>query len=687
MSNDSALAARLHQSLRRSGFDLEHAKRPEEVLPLIYRSPYQLILVDVGSLPGTLTRYLERLHAAGPACGLVVLGKEVNLQLSGYPELQAAVMSVLPPACDDEELLLVVRRSLRLQHERGSALPSIHKLQVLLIEDDAQEADALSEYLWHEQGVDYEIQQVARLSRGLELLHDQTFQVVVVDLALPDASGLDAVTRIHCAAPNAALIAISAVSDPLLARHALQAGAQDFLVKGQFSSEALRQATRFARERKRTAHRYAYRSQFDQLTGLITRTSFRGHLRRGLLRAQRKGSSVAVLLLDIDKFGAVNEAYGHGVGDSLLREVSRRLQAVIREYDTAARLRSDKFAVLLEDLQDPCEPELVAQRVLQQFESPFQIGDHALELSASMGLAAYPVAEESADGLLRAADRALCEAKRESAVSIRVYQNEQTQTLHPREQLQSELTVALERGEFTLFYQPQVDLKTRRVTGVEALLRWQKSDGSLLAPAEFIPLLEEMGLFGEVGWWVMHHACQQLKMWRDTEAPELRMAVNLSASQFAEGGLVDAVEQALRKSDLPPQALDIEIQENVLVQDAEKTMQSLSKLKSLGVRLSIDDFGSASTSHQLLQRFSVDAIKVDSSLVRNLSQDEQGKTAVAAAVSLGHRLGLDVVAEGVETQEQLAFLSEDGCDAVQGFLTGIPAAEWCPSRVWDFTAH
>ncbi|MCE9579401.1 MAG: bifunctional diguanylate cyclase/phosphodiesterase, partial [Deltaproteobacteria bacterium] len=348
------------------------------------------------------------------------------------------------------------------------------------------------------------------------------------------------------------------------------------------------------------------------------------------------------------------------------------MQELVRSSDVVARVGGDEFAVFLDDLDRTSRPVEVADRIVRALARPIHVADRALVVTASIGVACYPDVTGTVDDLLKAADSAMYLAKTCGRDNVQVY-GASTAAAQERLALVAEVQHALERDEFSLHFQPQYALEDRRLVAFEALLRWRRASGEDVSPVTFVPMLEENGLIVAVGAWVLERACAQLAAWRADGHTSLRMAVNLSARQLERAGLVDCVGKCLARHQLPPPCLELEITESTLMNDVARTAAVLSELRAMGVRLAIDDFGTGYSSLAYLTRFAIDALKIDRSFVDNVTLDEERATVTRAIVTLGHHLGLEVVAEGVETVEQLAFLTAIGCDLAQGYLLGRPA--------------
>ncbi len=415
-----------------------------------------------------------------------------------------------------------------------------------------------------------------------------------------------------------------------------------------------------------------YLAFHDPLTNLPNRALFRDRLEQSLNRAHRQGSQVALLFLDLDRFKTINDSLGHTLGDRLLKEVSTRLGGCAREIDTVARLGGDEFTIILEDLAHPDQAVLVAQKVLDVLVEPFTVDAREFHITASIGIALYPLDEREPDALIKAADTAMYHAKEAGRNSYQFYSSAMTARVTQRLAVETQLRRALERDEFVLHYQPIVDLSSGRAIGNEALLRWQHSARGLVAPHEFVPVMEETGLILSVGEWVLRQAAQQQRVWgRDGTAPAY-VAINLSTRQLMKPDFVGSVVRILKETALEPHSLCLEITESVLLADTQAAGETLKGLKDIGVTIAMDDFGTGFSSLSYLRRFPVDMVKIDREFVRNITTNAPDEALVETIIYMAHRLGLKVIAEGVETETQVALLRKYACDAVQGYLYSVP---------------
>ena len=434
-------------------------------------------------------------------------------------------------------------------------------------------------------------------------------------------------------------------------------------------------------ERKRQEAELLRNAHHDTLTGLANRTLFHDRIDQAIAVAHRHNRQVGVLFIDLDNFKIINDTMGHAVGDRLLQETARRLEHCLREGDTAARLGGDEFVLLLTDMEQEEDIANVSERVLAAIARPFASiggGDREFFVGASIGASTYP--RDGADGatLLKNADIAMYRAKEQGRNNFQVFTEEMQSRINTRLSLETKLRRALERNEFALFYQPQVDLATGRIVGAEALIRWQTPDIGMISPVQFIPLAEETGLIVPIGEWVLDTACAQAAEWQNAGLDPINVGVNLSARQFRQKDLVAVVEHSLSRNRLSSLHLELELTESMVMQDPENTIRILNQLKDLGLRLSLDDFGTGYSSLSYLRRFPIDVLKVDQSFIRDVTVNADDACITGSIISLAHGLGLSVIAEGVENQAQLHYLRTQQCDVIQGyyFSRPVPATEF-----------
>jgi diguanylate cyclase (GGDEF)-like protein len=435
------------------------------------------------------------------------------------------------------------------------------------------------------------------------------------------------------------------------------------------ANNRLRQAKNSAEDAAEKMTRQAYH---DALTGLPNRLLINDRLSAAISTARNEGHRLALLFLDLDRFKVINDSLGHAVGDQLLVEIGRRLTRCVRSEDTVARFGGDEFMVLLRSVSAPEDAGRVARKILDILAEPLDCHGHELYITTSVGITIYPDDGDDNTELMRNADVSMYRAKEKGRNDFQYWTPEMDDSSHRRLSLENRLRKALEREELELHYQPKLDLASGRVIGAEALLRWQHEDLGAVSPAQFVPLAEETGLIIPLGEWVMAEACRQIRAWRRSGYPWMTIAVNLSACQFRRGHMPEMVFAALRDADLEGEALDLEITESVFIHGTETARTALEALRREGVSFSIDDFGTGYSSLSYLQRFPVDAVKIDRSFVANLPAAESDASIATTIIAMAHSLKLTVVAEGVETPEQAEFLKAQGCDQVQGYLYGRP---------------
>ena len=675
--------------------------------------------------------------------------------------------------------------------------------RLLLIEDNRGDARLLREMLDDGGLHDTEVTLVECMHDAEKFLAESAVDLILLDLGLPDAQGLEAVQRAHAAAPRVPVVVLSGMEDESLALAALHEGAQDYLVKGHTETRGLLRALRYAIERKsleealfaekeraqvslksigdavvctdiagritflnlvaekatgwsfaeaagrpmaevlqildglsrevscnpmplaadldQTMHlppswilirrdgseipiegsaapihdrerkaagavvvfrdmstaramalQVTHSAEHDLLTGLPNRILLNDRVGQAIAQAPRHGNKVVVLFLDVDGFKHINDSLGHSIGDKLLQSIANRLVACVRETDTVSRQGGDEFVVLLSEAEKWEDAAITARRMLQTLAEPHSIDLHDLHVTASIGVSVYPDDGLDAETLIKNADTAMYQAKANGRQGYQFFKPAMFVRAMERQSIEESLRRALERREFTLHYQPKVDLGSGRITGAEALLRWTHPTRGSVAPAQFIPVAEDCGLILEIGRWVLREACGQARAWVDAGLPFKTMAVNISAIEFGDDRFLDGVFAVLAETGLEPRALELELTESVLMKRAVTTQALLKTLRASGVQLAVDDFGTGYSSLSYLSKFAIDSLKIDQSFVRQISTTPDESSMVSAIISMARSLKMRVVAEGVESAEELAFLRDQKCDEAQGFLFSEP---------------
>jgi diguanylate cyclase (GGDEF)-like protein/PAS domain S-box-containing protein len=424
-------------------------------------------------------------------------------------------------------------------------------------------------------------------------------------------------------------------------------------------------------ERKHAEERAQYLANYDILTGLPNRTLMYDRVSQAVAYAKRSRERIALLHVDVDRFKMINDSLGHDVGDEILKAAAERIKRCTGESDTVARVGGDEFTILMPDAGGLGDVTACAAKILSQMSQPFPSEREDVFVSASIGVSLFPDDSRSADSLTKHADAAMHSAKTLGRNNYQFFTQALNEEVQHRMVLETGLRLALKRDEMRLVYQPKVDLVTREIIGAEALLRWHHPKHGLIPPAQFIPVAEESGLVGQIGEWVLRDACRQISHWQHMGlSPQI--AVNVSARQFQQYDVAKLVSEVIEEAQISPESLEIELTESAVMQDAEASIVTVEKLSKLGVRVSIDDFGTGYSSLSYLKRLPLDMLKIDRSFVRDISSDPNDAAIVRAIITLARNLGMEVVAEGVEDEEQLAFLNAYGCQYAQGFLFGQP---------------
>jgi len=562
---------------------------------------------------------------------------------------------------------------------------SLKAATIMMVDDEPTTLEVLEEFL---KGEGYRnFVTITDSRRALDHARSEAPDVLLLDLMMPHVGGLEILRAMRAdhALEHVPVIILTSSVDAETKLEALELGATDFLGKPVDPSElALRLRNTLA------AKAYQDRlANYDALTGLPNRRAFLERLERALRRARAGSEPCCIFQLGLDRFKQINDTLGNAVGDAILRGVAERLERVVRPGDllgvpatgeagTLSRIAGDEFSLLLPGVGSVERGARVAQRILASVAEPFSIDGKELFVTSSIGIALFPDDGEALETLLGNAGIAMSHAKQERANTYRFYSPSLNAESAERLDLEGRLRRALEREELLLHYQPKVDIRTGRVVGAEALMRWQHPELGLVPPGKFIPVAEDSGLMAPMGEWALRAACRQATAWHAAGLPEVRISVNVSSLQFRSDALPGIVASALEESGLEPKYLVLELTESVIMENPESASRMLQQIKRMGLGLSIDDFGTGYSSLSYLKRFPLDELKIDRSFVKGVPHDADDAAIVSAIIGMAHGLGLVVVAEGVETREQLAFLEERGCEEFQGFLfsRAVPPAEW-----------
>lgn len=551
-------------------------------------------------------------------------------------------------------------------------------IKLLLIEDNVADSRLLKELLNDAVPDKHIVTAAYSAQEAMAFLKEFDFDIVITDLNLPDTDGLEIVSCIQAINENVPIVVLSGDTNEKLALQIVQMGAQDYLIKGQGDGHLISRVIDYSIERKRDVQQLSHLANYDNLTGLANRLLFRERLDRALIRADRSKKLVALFVIDLDRFKNVNDSLGHDAGDQLLIEVANRLKKCTREGDTVSRLGGDEFTIVMEDIKNADDAILTADKVLDFMKKPFDINSHEIFVTPSIGITVYPIDDTNAGHLFINADSAMYQAKENGRNCYRFYTTDMNSHLIVQMNLEAKLRRAIEKEEFVLYYQPKFNIHSQEPIGAEALIRWIDPEEGMVSPALFIPLAEETGLIGSITDWVIQEACRQNSEWQQQGYKHIRMAVNLSPKQFNQENIAKQIFKKIICSDLAPKYVELEITESALVEDVEKSNEILNELKKWGIHISIDDFGTGYSSLSYLKKFPLDTLKIDQSFVRDMTEDSDGAAIVSAIIAMAKSLRLNVIAEGVETAEQLNYLAAHGCHEVQGYFTGkpVPAEEF-----------
>jgi diguanylate cyclase (GGDEF)-like protein len=560
-----------------------------------------------------------------------------------------------------------------------------HKPKILIIDDEEQIRSLLVDLL----GSVYQCSDAASAEEALAALSHTTFDLVISDIDMGGMSGLELVPRVHSLSPDTVVVMISGNQDIEFAIKALRVGAFDYITKPieirhvEASVERALDHCNLLKEKRRYKEQLEsllqqrtaevdWLAYYDTVTQLPNRALFEDRLKQAVAIARTKDQSLGVLFISLDQFKKVNDSLGHGPGDSLLKEFAERLKSCISKSDTVARFGSDEFALLRSPINGTKDVIETIGALSQVLKFSFDLAGHELFATASVGVSLFPLDGEDSHTLLKNAGAALYKAKKSGGANYQFYTADMHELATRRLELETSLRRAIQNEEFLLHYQPRVSIDSLDITGVEALVRWQHPQLGLVSPSEFIPLAEDTGLIVPIGEWVLRTACLQARRWRDEGFAPLKIAVNISARQFHDRDLSETVIRILDETGLPPKYLELELTESSIMQSAEFALDVLTRLKSMGINISIDDFGTGFSSLASLKRLPIDALKIDQSFVRDATADSDDAALVMAIITLGHNLRLQVIAEGVETEDQLKLLQLLRCDEIQGYFFSKP---------------
>lgn len=554
-------------------------------------------------------------------------------------------------------------------------------LNILLLENQAGDALLIRDLLDKNDFHECTIAHSDSIENATRHLKDNSFNLILLDIDLIRSNTTELLSELQTQFLHVPILFLSDLEDEYDCAQLAKKYEQDYLVKQNLSPTYLFRSIRFAIERnwmkeqlekaRKIEQHLAYH---DVLTGLPNRRLFQDRLDQILKQAMRRKSMVSILSIDLDGFKRINDTLGHGIGDHILKVMSERLMSCIRKSDTVARQGGDEFIIILNEIGNEKHAVTVAKKILTSLVEPITIDSHSCRLTCSIGVSIYPSDGQSGDNLVKNAEIAMHRAKKQGKNNYQLYNLSMDAEAMERLELENNLHLAMEQREFKLLYQPKLNLATGRIEGVEALIRWNHLTLGNISPGKFIPMAEETGLIEQLGEWVLHSACIHAKTLIQEGFPGIRFSVNLSNKQFRNKHLHEMIEQILNKTGLAPEYLGLEITESSVMKDVGYTIKVLRRLKEKGIKIFIDDFGTGYSSLSYLKKLPIDVLKVDRSFLEGIPEDKENQSITSAIIFLAHNLGMQVVAEGVETPKQLSFLRSMRCNYIQGFLFSKPIA-------------
>ncbi len=669
---DSCIRDAVARTLRQRGMLVDLAADGAEALALADELPYAVVLTDY-QMPGVFgVDLILALQTRQPDAALVVLttAKHEAQPLGRMTGVHAVI---LKPWTEDRLLEIVEAGVHNAQQRRVTRPPSSAPFIaaggqfVLLVEDNELDALVLQQSIALAALGEFRVVHARNLAEARRFLQSRTYSVIIADLGLPDANGLTALTGLLGASPGTPIVVVTGGDDTSLGTEAVRAGAQDYLLKGSYQPEVVVRAIRYAVERKHIETRLSELAHYDALTGLANRALMTERQKRAIARAARSRHHVALIAVDLDQFKAVNDRYGHDVGDGLLVQVAQRLLASTRSEDTVARIGGDEFVVLLEDLDGSDGARRVGQRIQNAFATPIIVDGNRLASTSSIGIALFPDDAADLGELQRHADAALYEAKHAGRNGYRFFSRELQDRARHRRELEADLEGALEAGQFHLAYLPEMEMQSGLVRGYEALLRWNRTPGSALSAREFLHVLEESGTLIRVGAWVIRQVAADAALL--PLASRVRLSVNVSAGELAHPSFLGVVEEALRTNGIEGEWLEIELTEGCLATHFAAARTKLPRLAALGVAIAVDGYGAGHSSLLELAELPIHSLKLHESFLAEIGAGSQ-HLALAAIIGVAKGLGWSVVAKCVETSAQLELVQRLGCHRAQGRFWG-----------------
>lgn len=560
------------------------------------------------------------------------------------------------------------------------------KIHILLIDDDENEY-VIIRRLFAEIGNRYEIYYINEFDKGIEEIISGKYDICLLDYRLGIHTGIEFIKEAQIKVCNTPIILFTGHGDHEVDIAAMKAGAADYIDKARLSPSTMERAIRYALERKKSEEKIKYLAYYDQLTNLPNRTLFMDHLNIAISTAERHNRIFSVMFIDIDNFKIINDTLGHSIGDKLIIEVANRLVDCIRKSDTAARCDSallvntvarmggDEFTILLSEINECENASKVAERIQKILHNPVFIGENKIIITVSIGIAIFPMDGEDSETIIKHADLAMYKAKSLGKNNFQFYHQALNISAQKRLAMENDLYMAIEKNELSIYYQPIVNVKTRKIAAVEALLRWEHPVKGIILPADFLFIAEENGLIRIIGEQVFDEVGKCYQKWSSSGIKKTQIAVNISPKQLSQSSFIDIIKNVIQKYQMPPDSLTLEITENSIIQNIQLTKEIIFELKKFGIKISLDDFGIGYSSFLVLKQFPFNIIKIDRSFIKNVPGSKVDTTISSSIISIGHSLDLEVTAEGIENKTQLSLLESCNCDFGQGFYFSPPLPE------------
>jgi diguanylate cyclase (GGDEF)-like protein len=557
-------------------------------------------------------------------------------------------------------------------------------IRILLVDDDEEDIQITKDIVSDIKTQKYSISWVSSYEKAVIEISKDCYDLFMFDYNLGVKTGIDLLNEANEKNSNIPVIMLTGQICRDVDLLAMKKGVSDYLVKGKIDPELLERAIRYAIKEKEIENQILYLAYYDQVTTLPNRVFFKEQLNHALAHSARYDRTLAVLFLDLDNFKLINDSLGHDIGDQLLKEVAKRLCACVRKVDniarnnlktlidTVARLGGDEFAITLTEITGYQDASTVANRVIASINEPFMIENHEIFVGVSIGIAMCPEDSKDSETLLKYSDNAMYFAKKGGKNNFQYYQKTMNENVLEKIGMVNHIRKAIERNEFLLYYQPKMNLKTGKIVGLEALIRWNRNEDGIVCPVEFIPFAEEQYLISFITEWVIHEVCRQILVWKEQKLNLLPISINLPINQFNKLDFVAYLTKIINKYSLPSEMFELEVTESIFMSDMKETNLKLSELRSLGFQISIDDFGTGFSSLNRLKEISCNTLKIDKTFIKNIHESPTDGIIVNSIISMGHGMQMLVLAEGVETVQQYHFLKQNNCDIIQGFLLSHP---------------